>query len=445
MNILLEDVRSLQGRHEIPLRPLTIVVGENSSGKSTILGAVAALSNSERFPGQAGFNTPPFSFGGFSEIASMRRGGQARSFGIGYILDTNAHPEGGFLSVLARYRDDSGRPVIASLDVETRSTSLHLKHFMSSGNVKLSVSYEVRPSDAEVARRTFHHRGSPPLPLSELTIDSLFAFVVGMVRQKEAEKSLHRGERQRDVGAQSPLALFEAARPLLTVGRDGAAAWGTVKSLAPVRTKPQRTYDVTDDLYTPEGEHIPYRLRGEARRSKVLASLDDFGVASGLFDFIRIKRLGSQSSSPFQVLVGLAGEPVNLANVGYGVSQSLPVITETLLTKERSTLLVQQPEVHLHPRAQAALGTFFTRAAASGVSRIIIETHSDYLLDRVRQEVAAGTIAPHDVAILFTERSGLNATVHQIELDKTGNVLGAPPSYRAFFVDEELRLLSRGS
>ena len=97
----------------------------------------------------------------------------------------------------------------------------------------------------------------------------------------------------------------------------------------------------------------------------------------------------------------------NLVDVGYGVSQSLPVLTELLSDNAPSTYLLQQPEVHLHPTAQAALGSLFCNIAAKGV-QMLVETHSDYLLDRIRMDVRDGkgepTLKPEDVSILYFER-----------------------------------------
>src|SRR5204863_8326118 len=103
----------------------------------------------------------------------------------------------------------------------------------------------------------------------------------------------------------------------------------------------------------------------------------------------------------YQILVAVAGRPFNLSDVGYGISQSLPVVVESALGGDSSRLLLlQQPEVHLDPRAQAALGSFFTQLVASQERQLIIETHSDYLVDRVRQEIAKGTIDPGLVGLI---------------------------------------------
>lgn len=102
--------------------------------------------------------------------------------------------------------------------------------------------------------------------------------------------------------------------------------------------------------------------------------------------------------------------------------------------------MLQQPEAHLHPQAQAALGTLFCNVAAGG-RQLVIETHSDYIIDRVRMDVRDGTtdLKPEDVSILYFEPGDLAVKIHSIRIDKAGNVLDAPPGYRQFFTDEMMR------
>ncbi len=66
----------------------------------------------------------------------------------------------------------------------------------------------------------------------------------------------------------------------------------------------------------------------------------------------------------------------------------------------------------------------------------MVETHSDYIVDRVRMGVRDNIIRPENVSILFFERFGLDVKIHSLEVDELGNVLNAPPSYGQFFMEE---------
>ena len=220
---------------------------------------------------------------------------------------------------------------------------------------------------------------------------------------------------------------------------------------APVRSKPRRTYDPSRLTRDPEGEAVPMYLadvshRGQKKWMVLHGALESFGRASGLFDQMRVRRLGRTSSEPFQIQVRksggtrLKGPWRNLTDVGYGISQVLPVITELLRSDSPNMFLLQQPEVHLHPSAQAELGTLFCSVASQG-KQLIVETHGDHLIDRVRMDVRDATTAlrPEDVSILFFERGALEVTIHSLRVDDAGNILDQPPGYRRFFMEETNR------
>ena len=104
--------------------------------------------------------------------------------------------------------------------------------------------------------------------------------------------------------------------------------------------------------------------------------------------------------------------------------------------------LLQQPEVYLHPSAQAELGSLFCAKAASGC-QLIVETHSDYIVDRILLDIRdhRTDLKPDDVSILYFEREDLDVTIHSIHVDDDGTVLDAPNGYRSFFKDELQRVI----
>ena len=221
---------------------------------------------------------------------------------------------------------------------------------------------------------------------------------------------------------------------------------------APIRSKSKRTYDPTTLVSDPKGVNVPMVLASLAWKNdhawkNFKQELERFGSNAGIFDEIHVKRLGKSDSSPFQIEVRKFGKKrkgakQNLIDVGYGISQVLPILTELLLPDNSRMELIQQPEVHLHPSAQAALGSLFCEIAGRG-RQLVIETHSDHLVDRIRMDVRDGktNLKPEDVSILFFERNDLSVQIHSIRLDEEGNILDAPQDYRRFFTDETRRSL----
>lgn len=216
---------------------------------------------------------------------------------------------------------------------------------------------------------------------------------------------------------------------------------------APIRAQPRRTYELLGDTPRPQGEHVPMLLAeiyGQQGWEELREPLESFARAAGLFDEITVRRLGKNEGSPFQIYVKLGGPARNLVDVGYGVSQILPLLVDLLRNKEKRLYLIQQPEVHLHPRAQAELSPLLGAVAKANTKQLLIETHSDYIIDRFRIEVRAKRLKPSDVIVLYFEGQNNGIAIYPLRLDERGNLLYVPPTYRQFFLDEEKRFLGVG-
>ena len=432
MELILENVRCFCGRHTIPTKPLTILVGENSSGKTTFL-AMLAIASSPWFPAQVSTSGPPYDLGSYDTIATNRGGkrGQLGSFSLGYSFGPPEEASHRFL--LVKFTDNHGQATISSLEGKTANVKLscHISGTKLTGTVTYSENSDVW-DNARV-----HSFSSDIEEELKQNIPIIFNIANTIATKVPPGKEPEEAKLRNKFGG----AVWELLSP--------RPFQSNVISLAPVRTKPRRTYDELSREFRPEGDHIPAVLarlwedETAAQKKTFYDALIEFGKDSGLFVDFDVKRLGKKSSSPFQIMVKTGGPSRNLQDVGYGVSQVLPVFGDSVLTPKGSRLLLQQPEVHLHPRAQAALGTLFSRLAASKHKQFVIETHSDYLLDRVRFEVAKGTIAPESVQILFFEKKKIEAKVHQLSLDQEGNLINPPSSYGSFFLTERNNLLFR--
>lgn len=110
-------------------------------------------------------------------------------------------------------------------------------------------------------------------------------------------------------------------------------------------------------------------------------------------------------------------------NVGFGLTYTLPIFVSALLVKPGGVLLIENPEAHLHPKGQSAMGRFLAQVAASGV-QVFVETHSDHLLNGIRIATKRGQIRPDDVALHFFHRASgaQSTTVTTPRLDKHGRL-----------------------
>lgn len=122
-----------------------------------------------------------------------------------------------------------------------------------------------------------------------------------------------------------------------------------------------------------------------------------------------------------------------LTDVGFGVSQVLPALVLLYYVPEGSTVLMEQPEIHLHPSVQSGLADVILTVARTRNVQVIVESHSEHLLRRFQRRVAEGEMAPDDVKLYFTSMAKGSAQLHSLELNEFGEVQNWPEN---FFGDE---------
>jgi predicted ATPase len=127
-------------------------------------------------------------------------------------------------------------------------------------------------------------------------------------------------------------------------------------------------------------------------------------------------------------------------NVGFGITYVLPVIIALLMARPGDIVMLENPEAHLHPRAQARVARLCAKAAAAGV-QVIVESHSDHVLNGVRVAAHDGEVPSNDISILFFDApfTTPNASVQPIRVDSAGRLDRWPDG----FFDEGDRLLDR--
>ena len=109
-------------------------------------------------------------------------------------------------------------------------------------------------------------------------------------------------------------------------------------------------------------------------------------------------------------------------HVGFGLTQVLPIIVAAMSAEPGDLLLIENPEVHLHPAAQAIMGGFLSKVAGAGI-QVIIETHSDHVLNGIRRAVKGGIVAPEDLAIhFFRHRDTEGDQVITPTIDQEGDI-----------------------
>lgn len=157
-------------------------------------------------------------------------------------------------------------------------------------------------------------------------------------------------------------------------------------------------------------------------RSQVEAWLSEIGQTPRIHldEFISMDKVSMQFSF---MRDGIPSGNYRPTNVGFGLTYTLPIFVASLLAKPGGMILIENPEAHLHPKGQSSMGRFLSKVAASGV-QVIVETHSDHLLNGIRVAVKKQFIDPNDVALHFFQRlkDGQSTTVVTPKLDQNGRL-----------------------
>lgn len=479
VRLRLENFRAFRDSDWFTLSPLTCLVGRNSSGKSSVLSSILLLKQSVEREAM-GSAVMPLALAGpycdlgnyadvvhnhdesseislslamnlsdldassfspatpFVNLALPRAAAFYRGFYNQY-SDTRLPKEGSVIARLTFSADEPFGPSLSRLAIEIPDVG--------------SASF-VRTMSGERRQHWRVYTTTLPPQVVGFAPRGFFPFVV--IRDRSYSKCSPRSKRR--------IRVFVAASQQLFL-----FLWQTLLRsdfIGPFRTPPERRYPFggfSASRGGPTGEQAVNLLITESllnpNSPRPLRDAVSFWFNRlNLAESLDIKDLAKRLNL-FQVDVSGAGQgtSANLADVGFGVSQVLPVLVQGLLMRRGGIYLVQQPEIHLHPDAQAGLADFFLYLAHYGVITVI-ETHSEYLLLRLRRRLAEGLkpvsaglkvereelpqMTKENVAVLFTGPDHEGAAVKQLEIGASFQFENLPPGFMSQALDDRVALLS---
>jgi hypothetical protein len=412
----------------IPIVDVNFCVGENSSGKTSFLQLLKLLSTHE-FIWRQKFSHANVNFGHFHDMVSAHSSDRSY-FTFGVIDEHPGMPDADALAMLYTFKEHQGLARLSQFTTAVGPNEIYLR--FESGHTYFKAKKLTGPRSVSDFRNRIFPQWVDQRPLDRSDFRLMKESPHSGVGQNALFFHLSTAMEQSSKGWHGPTALQYGRQELI---------W-----IAPIRTRPERTYDdLSQSDFSAEGVHTPYLIRrtlhSETEAKEFKAFIRRVGESSGLFESIHVRSHGEGVTAPFEIDAVLDGKPLNLLTVGYGVSQSLPVFVEIITRPQGSWFAIQQPEVHLHPRAQASLGDAFFEMAVSDGKRFLIETHSDFTIDRFRMNYRKRGRKPN-AQILFFERKAKRNTVTPLTISKKGDLpINQPDGYRRFFVKEEMRLL----
>ena len=426
INLKIKNVRCFSEEQQFNIRPLTFLVGENSTGKTTVMSCFSVIRDSINSlqPRYLDFNKEPYFMGSFNDILTKKLKGNSKTFEIGCKIGSNYEYNIHFMK-----KKERAEPVIQK--------------------VKVSFKDFIYAVDTQKVTIKIGTKKSINITKKDITDDFLYGvgyYETGYLRyllRKEIPSSKERNNLIKTIEKMNE-EMPSFKRYFLN----------HIVSLAPIRSKPKRTYDHIREIPDSEGSEIPVTLKRLSNDSKDWKKIHDklirFGKASGLFSGIDVKKYGESVGEPFQLQFQVRGFQSNIMDVGYGVSQILPLLVRLFYPRNSrfsrnysssygNQFLLQQPEVHLHPKAQTELASLFVESTKE--NSFLIETHSDYMIDRVSIEIRKKKISSQDVSLIYLESTKNGVKAHNMSFDEDGNLIGVPKGYRDFFIKESNRFL----
>ena len=442
----LENFKSWKDTGDIALKPITGFFGPNSSGKTSLFQALLLMKQTVDSPDRGivlhfGDEKTPVDLGDFESVVHEHNTGRTLKFSLGWnsereILIPDAYTNG----------------TIAEGDEIGFEVEIGEKHIRSEKSLMLE----------EMAYRIADGRQFGMQRLPNRTGYALFARGPNIDFSHYAEESNRYGRsfKFHDFPYWARK-LSEDRRFLFDLQYGLELLLSDLYYLGPLRAYPRRIYirsggqpidvgqtgeSVVDAILSSREQG--YRIRVTGRKSK--PTLDEY-VAEwlkrlGLVHDFRVEAL-AEGRRLFEVKVRKSphSAEVLLTDVGFGVSQILPVLVLCFYAPKESTVILEQPDIHLHPSVQAELADVFIDAWKKRNVQILFESHSEHLLRRLQRRIAERKIQESDVGLFFcsTDESG-GSSLSPLEVDEFGNISNWP---KDFFGDQfgEIAAMSKAA
>jgi predicted ATPase len=212
-----------------------------------------------------------------------------------------------------------------------------------------------------------------------------------------------------------------------------------IRYLGPLRENPKRIYTWSGETPSDVG------IYGERSISALLATrniglpietkIEEWMQKTELLSSFKLKSIAEERRELFEVRVKKddVSSEVLITDVGFGVSQILPVLVLCYYVPEGSIILLEQPEIHLHPSVQADLADVLVDVVMNRNVQIIVESHSEHLLRRLQRRIAEEAIPSDKVNLYFCRMENGASQIEKLQLDDEGYISNWPPN---FFGDE---------
>ncbi|WP_144735001.1 AAA family ATPase [Extensimonas perlucida] len=387
---------------DLALKPVTMLLGTNSSGKSSLIQSLLLLKQTVQSPDRTvhlnlgGDEVNDlFNFGSFDDVLNQAAE-SPRQFTMAFDFrraDSTRIKEGTF-------ECSYGQTSSGSVTVQTLKLQTDARRFLAVRRDKGAFSILVdNESQPRMKGRDCAPERSIALSadvIARLDKDGQLAEDLSLAIRRELEGISYLGPLRRKPERDYP---WNKTKPG-DVGSDGRAAIDALLASALLKGEEQNI--VVDGV------------------SKWLARMK-------LAEKLEVRQQGR--SNRYELVIHRDGVACNLRDVGIGVSQVLPVLVVAYFAPKGSTIILEEPEIHLHPLAQSVLAEMFVEISQQRGVQFVVETHSEHLFRRMQTLVAKQTVSTDEVALYFVERTGKSAQLRTLQIDEFGRVSNWPEGF----------------
>ncbi|WP_113661469.1 DUF3696 domain-containing protein [Pedobacter nanyangensis] len=423
---------------EVQLSKITLLTGANSSGKSSFLYSILSAVQSREFPFQFSPNGKYVNMGDFTEIVHSHKRENVITLEFEYQNDSDCREKISTTWVVDKVRE---LPVLQSLLATTDYYTLKLEKVRK---YDLSFEYFIDKDP----NREFR---SPKMYSKILeSIDNIIKEVSKQENvdvQEKQNRTLSKISKFSHVKRKIDFKFENISELNATIREKGnfyleSIIQGisrvfnryddNINYISSFRLFPERTYYETSKVDLKVGKfgenYEDQIIAWETSKSPKYKKLCDILKELGLLEEIKSKRM---TGGRYEILVKNKKNGVwsSITDVGFGISQFLPIIVADLQLSKGSTLFIAQPEIHLHPKIQAHFADYIVSSIKRENKYYIIETHSEYLINRLRLAICEEKILEDEISCLYIENNGSSAKKYQISLLKSGQIKNAPASF----------------
>ncbi|RLC00682.1 MAG: hypothetical protein DRI57_32000 [Deltaproteobacteria bacterium] len=415
-------------RLSIELKPLTFLLGPNNSGKSSILAALRLLHQTVKSRDRSVsllLNGVMGEFGTYKDIVHGNNTRKQINIRCG-IMGGDFASGTDVLSIDLKYKY---RPSLKELILKRAEICLNDDIIMVTRYaedterriIQKIADYEIPPASQSSLSKGFETMNFLPFPLAS-----------SLKQHDELPE------------------FKESISKIFMINRVAVSAFHNMEYIGAMRIPPSRIYLFSGekrDRVGPSGENCinmltMYSMKKDSQSKNIFKKVTKWLKQACIASDLKIIPLSDHRYFELRIQHPQTEEYQNLADIGYGHSQILPVLVGGYHLNKGSTFLAEEPEIHLHPISQAELGDFFSELYENGVQSLV-ETHSEYMILRLQQHVAQGRIPPEDIVFYYVYANNGKKVVVRLNLDKRGRFLEEWPE--GFFPErlEEAKKLSK--